>query len=155
MLKPHEGTAFWIEWVRAELLNARTIQLTARGWSMFPTLWRGAQLKIESTPFDHLAIGNLIAFERAGKAVMHRVVKIEQNESGRRVQTQGDSNLKPDEWIDENLFLGKVIAINDNEAHKAIRAQKSIAHQRNFILKQLLLFAVSPYRLARRFLKSF
>lgn len=154
-MKPFEKDEFWLAWFKDELAKGRLVQLTARGWSMFPTLWRGAQLKIESTPFDHLAIGNLIAFERAGKAVMHRVVKIEQKESGRRVQTQGDSNLKPDEWIDENLFLGKVIAINDNEAHKAIRAQKSIAHQRNFILKQLLLFAVSPYRLARRFLKSF
>lgn len=154
-MKPFEKDEFWLDWCKDELAKGRSVQLMARGWSMFPTLWRGVQLKIESTPFDHLAIGNLIAFERAGKAVMHRVVKIEQNESGRRVQTQGDSNLKPDEWIDENLFLGKVIAINDNEAHKAILVQTSIAYQRNFILKQLLLFAVSPYRLARRFLKSF
>lgn len=154
-MKPFEKDEFWLVWFKDELAKGRSVQLTARGWSMFPAVWRGAQLKIETMPFDHLAIGNLIAFERAGKAVMHRVVKIEQNESGRRVQTQGDSNLKPDEWIDENLFLGKVIAINDNEAHKAIRAQAIIAYQRNFILKQLLLFAVSPYRLARRFLKSF
>ena len=150
-----EKNKFWLDWCRDELAQGRSVLIRSNGWSMFPSLWRGAQLKLTYTPFEKLERGNLIAFERAGKAVMHRVVKIEQNASGRRIQTQGDSNLKPDEWIDENLFLGKVIAINDNEAHKAIRAHASIAYQRNFILKQLLLFAVSPYRLARRFLKSF
>lgn len=154
-MKPIEKDEFWLAWFKDELAKGRSVQLMARGWSMFPTLWRGAQLKIELTPFDHLAIGNLIAFERAGKAVMHRVVKIEQNESGRRIQTQGDSNLKPDEWIDENQYLGKVIAINQNEAHQAISTHTLIAHQRNFMLKHFLLFAASPYRLVRRFLKSF
>lgn len=150
-----EKNKFWLDWCRDELAQGRSVLIRSNGWSMFPTLWRGAQLKLTYTPFEKLERGNLIAFNRANKAIMHRIVKIEQNASGRRVQTQGDSNLKPDEWIDENLFLGKVIAINDNEAHKAILVQTSIAYQRNFILKQLLLFAVSPYRLVRRFLKSF
>ena len=154
-MKPQEGTEFWIEWIKAELLVGRSVQLIARGLSMFPTLWRGAQLKLTYTPFENLENGNLIAFNRANKAIMHRIVKIEQNASGRRIQTQGDSNLKPDEWIDENQYLGKVIAINQNEAHQAISAHKLIAHQRNFMLKHFLLFVASPYRLARRFLKSF
>jgi len=153
-VKPQEGTAFWIEWVRTELLNGRTVELTARGWSMFPSLWRGALLGISFASFDHLEIGNLIAFERRNKAVMHRIIHIENHSSGIRIQTQGDSNLKPDEWINEDQYLGKVIAINQNKVHKAISAKNSIAHQRNYILKQFVLFAVSPYRLARRFLKS-
>lgn len=150
-----EKNKFWLDWCRDELAQGRSVLIRSNGWSMFPSLWRGAQLKLTYTPFEKLERGNLIAFNRANKAIMHRIVKIEQNESGRRIQTQGDSNLKPDEWIDENQYLGKVIAINQNEAHQAIRAQASIAYQRNFILKQLLLFAVSPYRLVRRFLKSF
>lgn len=154
-MKPFEKDEFWLDWCRDELAQGRSVLIRSNGWSMFPTLWRGAQLKLTCTPFEKLERGNLIAFERANKAIMHRIVKIEQNASGRRVQTQGDSNLKPDEWIDENLFLGKVIAINDNEAHKAISAPKLVAHQRNFIFKQLLLFAASPYRLVRRFLNSF
>jgi hypothetical protein len=153
-LKPQEGTAFWLAWVKEELHAGRQIKLTAQGWSMFPTLYRGVQLEIAQIEVAELQIGALVAHERNGKAVLHRLIALENKEGQWIFQTKGDSSTQPDPLFDQSSYLGKVLSINGNTSHKALQPNFKVYHRRNELLKGTLLFLATPYRVARRLLKS-
>jgi len=153
-LKPQEGTAFWLAWVKEELHAGRQVKLTAQGWSMFPTLYRGVQLEISKVPLTELQVGQLLAHERNGKAILHRLIAIQEQNSHWTLQTQGDSSTQPDPLFDQSAYLGKVRSINGNSKHKALLPTFKVKHRRNEILKVVLLFLAAPYRIARRLLKS-
>jgi hypothetical protein len=153
-VKQYEGTDFWITWVKDELQAGRHVKLTAEGWSMFPTLYRGVHLEISKVPISELSIGNLVAHERKGKAVLHRLIAIAQKDGTWNFQTQGDSSTQPDPLFDQSSYLGKVLSVNGNTAHKALQPNFKVNHRRNELLKETLLFLATPYRVARRLLKA-
>lgn len=153
-MKQQEGSSFWLNWIRQELASGRHVELSAAGWSMFPSIWRGSQFTVSYVAFEELEIGNLIAFENGQKAILHRIVQIEENATSRRVQTQGDSNIEPDEWITIVQYLGKVLSINGQSAHKALLPNFQVKHRRNELLKRGLLFLATPYRAGKRLLKT-
>ena len=141
-------------WVKDELQAGRHVKLTAQGWSMFPTLYRGVQLEISKVPISELSIGSLVAHERNGKAVLHRLNSIEKKKDSWIFQTQGDSSTLPDPFFDQSAYLGKVLSINGNSKHKALLYTFQVKHRRNEILKHALLFVATPYRVGRRLLKT-
>ena len=141
-------------WVKDELQAGRHVKLTAQGWSMFPTLYRGVQLEISKVPISELSIGGLVAHERNGKAILHRLIAIAQKEGSWIFQTQGDSSTQPDPLFDQSAYLGKVLSINGNSDHKALRPTFQVKHRRNEFLKNVLLFLATPYRVGRRLLKA-
>ena len=153
-MKQQEGTDFWMTWVKDELQAGHHVKLTAHGWSMFPTLYRGVQLEISKVPIFELPIGCLVAHERNGKAVLHRLIAIAQKEDSWIFQTQGDSSTQPDALFDQSAYLGKVLSINGNSKHKALLPTFQVKHRRNELLKDALLFLATPYRLSRRLLNS-
>lgn len=142
-------------WVKEELNANRQVKLTAQGWSMFPTLYRGVQLEISKVPICELPIGSLVAHERNGKAVLHRLISLEKKEDRWIFQTQGDSSTQPDPLFDQSNYIGKVLSVNGNTAHKALEPNYKVYHRRNEVLKLTLLFLATPYRVARRLLKAF
>ena len=154
-LKPQEGTAFWLAWVKDELNANRQVKLTAQGWSMFPTLYRGVQLEIAQVEVADLQIGTLVAHERNGKAVLHRLIALEKKDGSWVFQTQGDSSTQPDPLFDQSNYIGKVLSVNGNTAHKALQPNFKVYHRRNELLKVTLLFLATPYRIVRRLLKAF
>ena len=153
-MKPQEGTEFWIEWIKAELLVGRSVQLIARGWSMFPTLYRGVQLEISKVPLAELQVGQLVAHARNGKAILHRLIAIQEQNGHWTLQTQGDSSTQPDPLFDQSAYLGKVLSINGNSKHSALLPTFQVKHRRNELLKDALLFLATPYRVSRRLLNS-
>jgi hypothetical protein len=144
-----------LAWVKEELNTNRQVKLTAQGWSMFPTLYRGVQLEISKVPICELQIGSLVAHERNGKAVLHRLISLEKKEDRWIFQTQGDSSTQPDPLFDQSNYIGKVLSVNGNTAHKALEPNYKVYHRRNEVLKLTLLFLATPYRVARRLLKAF
>jgi hypothetical protein len=153
-VKPQEGTAFWLDWVKDELHAGRQVKLTAQGWSMFPTLYRGVQLDISRVPLAELQVGQLVAHARNGKAILHRLIAIQDQNGHWTLQTQGDSCTQPDALFDQTAYLGKVRSINGNSTHKALLPTFKVKHRRNELLKAALLFLATPYRVTRRLLKS-
>ena len=141
-------------WVKEELRAGRHVKLTAQGWSMFPTLYRGVQLEISKVPISELSIGSLVAHERNGKAVLHRLMALEKKGGSWVFQTQGDSSTQPDPLFDQTTYLGKVLSINGNSDHMALLPTFQVKHRRNEFLKHCLLFLATPYRVGRRLLKS-
>lgn len=154
LMKPQEGSDFWMTWVKDELQAGRHVKLSAQGWSMFPTLYRGVQLVISKVPISELPIGCLVAHERKGKAVLHRLIAITQKEGNWIFKTQGDSSTQPDALFDQTFYLGKVLSINGNSKHKALLPTFQVKHRRNELLKHALLFLATPYRVGKRLLKS-
>lgn len=153
-MKPQEGSDFWMTWVKDELHAGRHVILSAQGWSMFPTLLRGVQLEISKVPISELSIGSLVAHERNGKAVMHRLISKQERQGVWLLQTQGDSNTQPDALFDQTSYLGKVLSINSKLEHKALLPSFQVKHRRNEIMKKSLLFLATPYRVGRRLLKA-
>lgn len=153
-MKQQEGTAFWMTWVKDELRAGRHVKLTAQGWSMFPTLYRGVRLEIVQVEVADLQIGSLVAHERNGKAVLHRLINLEKKGGSWIFQTQGDSSTKPDPLFDQTTYLGKVLSINGNSDHTALLPTFQVKHRRNEFLKNVLLFLATPYRVGRRLLKA-
>jgi len=85
--------------------------------SMEPTLWKGAytiELEIGNKNLqvkkDDLKIGDIISFKsKSGSNIIHRIVKIGNDENGWYAQTKGDNNKRFDtELVRENQLIGVV-----------------------------------------------
>lgn len=88
-----------------------SIQTRVISWSMYPWI-RANQDDICVVPVkkENLKVGDIVFFpwiSNDGKYCLHRIVKID----GNRVQTFGDHNRMPDEWIDKNVIVGKATVI--------------------------------------------
>ncbi|HKM09488.1 MAG TPA: signal peptidase I [Candidatus Methanomethylophilaceae archaeon] len=56
-----------------------------------------------------IEVGDVIAFDRAGKMIVHRVIEIT---SGGDFITKGDANNWPDGTIDSSRVIGKVVGLS-------------------------------------------
>ena len=108
---------FCFEWILSSLQEGKVVEITANGWSMWPTIHPGTSISISRVEFSELPPGDLIAFTRAEHFVVHRIVEIERNGSY-TIFTKGDANLRRDEAITKANFCGKVIGINTLDQSK-------------------------------------
>lgn len=72
-----------------------------RTGSMVPSIPVGALVVATRVPASELAQGDVIVFERPGSTgtmVVHRIVAVEDTESGRAFVTKGDANDGADAW---------------------------------------------------------
>lgn len=78
--------------------------------SMNPSINIGDAIVIEKDrPFEHLKVGDIIAYEYAGKIVVHRLVDFEDYKGIRYYYTKGDANTERDQYyILEEKILGVV-----------------------------------------------
>lgn len=102
---------FWFEWILSSLQEGKVVEITAKGWSMWPTIKPGTSISISKVELSELQPGDLIAFTRAEHFVVHRIEEIKRN-GDYTIYTRGDANLRRDELITEDNFCGKVIGIN-------------------------------------------
>lgn len=154
-MKPNDNRSSLIDIMYTELRSGKTVQLLASGWSMFPSVWKGANLGLIYVPINELHLGDLVAFKREQRAIMHRIVEIANENGELQVRTQGDSNLKQDEWFGNELYLGKVVSINNKSNHRALKPSRKILYRRNELLKKIILLCFFPFRVGRKFHKFF
>jgi signal peptidase I len=84
------------------------MQLT--GQSMLPLLRAGDQMLVAHGCYD-LRRGDLPVFRRAGRLVVHRLIRIEQHPGGRRLITRGDNRLQCDAPLQADELVGRVLCV--------------------------------------------
>jgi hypothetical protein len=94
---------------RELLQEEREIVITAGGYSMWPALRPGdgliiSPLKTNTGP----AVGEVVAINRDGGFVAHRITEMKATDKGLQVRTRGDSSLHPDPWVSGNEIAGVI-----------------------------------------------
>jgi hypothetical protein len=92
-----------------------SVELPARGGSMWPLVPSRSRLEIEGCPTAALAVGQLAAFERHGRVVVHRVTRVTPD----GVHCQGDNLDQPDGIIAPGQILGRARVV----ARRRLRAR--------------------------------
>lgn len=93
--------------VKVLLKEEREIVITAGGYSMWPALRPGDRLII-SPLTGGPAVGDVVAINRDGGFVAHRITEIKRTEGGLQIRTRGDSSKQPDPWVSENEIAGVI-----------------------------------------------
>lgn len=110
-----QDPSFWYQWILSSLQEGKSVEIIAKGWSMWPSIKPGTTLTISKVDMSVLQKGDLIAFTRAKHFVVHRIEEIHFN-GAYSIYTRGDANLRRDELITIDNYCGKV---------QVVQAQKS------------------------------
>ena len=106
------------------LESGHSVELTASGFSMFPTFKPGNKIVVRPLPKGAIPkIGNVVVYEENGRLVMHRLVKINEKESGLiQFISYGDSRSEPDEpWYLPQL-LGVAVSYKKGKREYPVRS---------------------------------
>jgi hypothetical protein len=90
--------------LRDSLRSGEPIEIRACGLSMWPRLDDGAVVRVEPCLGDGLRSGDVVLFERGGRLLLHRVLRVARS----RVLTKGDACVDPDGWVPRHQVLGRL-----------------------------------------------
>jgi signal peptidase I len=102
-----QAPQFWFEWILASLHEGKEVEITAKGWSMWPSIKPGTILTLIKTPIEEIKVGDAIAFTRGEHLVVHRIIHIV-NKGTLQIYTKGDANLRMDELVTEQNYCANV-----------------------------------------------
>ncbi|MBI5516564.1 MAG: S26 family signal peptidase [Deltaproteobacteria bacterium] len=90
-------------WVIALLRQGQPVTFVVRGASMWPSLRDGARVTVQPCPVACLRPGDLVAFERRGALVVHRVRAV----TAEGVRSAGDALPRGDGLVPQSAVLGR------------------------------------------------
>jgi signal peptidase I len=108
------------EIVTAILEKGNSVELAAAGYSMFPTFRPGDRITIKLlNESDPPKPGNVVVFEDNSVFVMHRIVKMVNNDAGiQTFITRGESSPESDKpWLQQQLIGIAVSFKRNNKVH--------------------------------------
>jgi hypothetical protein len=85
------------------LRSGETVQFRARGLSMWPAITSKSRILVQPCPPSELRVGQIAAFERNGRVVVHRVERV----SHAGVHFAGDTLERGDGYIANENVLGR------------------------------------------------
>ena len=85
------------------------LQLSARGYSMLPTLWPGDVLTIQAQTIEQTRVGDVVLFARGGRFFVHRIV-CASGAAGEFI-TRGDAMPEEDGSLRSDELLGRVMSV--------------------------------------------
>lgn len=92
------------------------ITLTLNGHSMVPTLPPGARIEVQHCDPATLRPGQVVAFERAGHIIAHRIMRVQGSPDGLTFVTKGDRGYSADDAvISADRIIGLVTEAHDPE----------------------------------------
>jgi signal peptidase I len=109
--------------LKAVLESGKNIELTAAGYSMFPTLRPGDKITVKPLLDEEFQLpGRILVYENNGVFVMHRLIKIITDGSGKKLFfSRGDSSTMPDEpWVRQQL-IGIAVSFKRNNKVNPIK----------------------------------
>ena len=87
------------------------IRIAALGVSMLPSLWPGDVLTVKRELVDHIAVGEIVLWERDGRFVAHRVSRRISLPGNTCLVTRGDALGHEDDPVTSRELLGKVVSV--------------------------------------------
>ena len=90
------------------LRDGLTVESQVSGRSMFPYLAPGCRVMIEPRKAAFMSLGDLVAFERDGRVVLHRVVGVDV--ASRTIREKGD-NVRQSTLVPPEQVLGCVTIV--------------------------------------------
>jgi hypothetical protein len=93
--------------------SGESVRFRARGSSMWPAIPSGSQIEVQPCAASELEVGQIAAFERQGRVVVHRVESI----SAEGVRFAGDSLERGDGMIASARVLGRARVLERRGIH--------------------------------------
>jgi signal peptidase I len=110
------------------LSEGKTIRIKAHGYSMYPCIKPGSTLLIEPIKIKGLPVpGEIIAVKRENGLVVHRLVKIINQNSIPGYIARGDSNAYADKPVKLSMIAGRIVRAEtsgENQVLADIRINK-------------------------------
>jgi hypothetical protein len=125
----------------------RRIAIEVRGASMAPLIRPGDTLTLQMTPPGKLRAGDVFAFERDGRIVVHRLIMRRRTPAGWRLCEKGDG-LTGWNWVEEGAALGRVEEIRRGEQLFDLQGPRS--RFVSTLLAQLWSLRIAAHELLRR-----
>jgi hypothetical protein len=86
------------------LRSGQTVRFRARGHSMWPTITSRSEIEVRPQAASALRVGQIAAFERQGRVVVHRVRAV----AAGHIEFAGDALTRGDGPVEHARVLGKV-----------------------------------------------
>jgi hypothetical protein len=103
-MSPHHTSPDWATRIILELLRSgETVRFHARGNSMWPTIPSHSRIEVRPSEAAELRVGQIAAFERQGRVVVHRVRAV----SAERIEFAGDALKHGDGSVTRDAVLGR------------------------------------------------
>jgi signal peptidase I len=106
-----------IETVVAVLRSGNSVELSAEGYSMFPTFLPGDRIIVRPLAWGELPVaGSVVVYKDNGGLILHRLLKIIESDTGQLIYiTRGDSMSEPDSPCQFHQFLGVAVSYKRSE----------------------------------------
>ena len=127
------------------LAEGKTIRIRADGYSMFPAIKAGYFIYIE--PVTDLSPGDVIAWKRETGFVVHRLVRVINEENQVYYITRGDSCANEDQVVNKEQIAGKVIDIESISGKKKTIEKKKLS-KFDYIYNRLLVWFIIRFKKA-------
>ena len=108
MMPPGPASVLRTELAAQVLRGFGRARIRVQGTSMLPSLRPGDEIELQPASAHEIRIGDVIAYRRAGRLFVHRVIK---KNSPRELVTRGDTLPQPDAPVSESEVLGLVSAV--------------------------------------------
>lgn len=100
------------------LSEGKVIKIRADGYSMYPSVKPGSIVHIQAITEDTAPIpGEIVVWKRKSKFIVHRLIRIIQNNDNILYVTRGDSCSNEDAPDSADKLVGKVIRIEDPKGY--------------------------------------
>ena len=100
------------------LSEGKVIKIRADGYSMYPSVKPGSIVHIQAITEDTAPMpGEIVVWKRKSKFVVHRLIRIIQNNDNILYVTRGDSCSNEDAPDSADKLVGKVIRIEDPKGY--------------------------------------
>jgi len=102
----------------------KSIRLFATGESMIPIIRPGDRLLISPVEADAIRVGDVVFFlDARGHMLLHRVVRICQQENGWQFLLQADNSISADGWAPHTALYGRLTSFErDGESFSLERS---------------------------------
>lgn len=133
------------------LSEGKVIKIRADGYSMYPSVKPGSIVHIQAITEDTAPIpGEIVVWKRKSKFIVHRLIRIIQNNDNILYVTRGDSCSNEDAPDSADKLVGKVIRIEDPKGY--ITTGNDLIRKPDYLLNRSLVRILIVFRKLMRIL---
>jgi signal peptidase I len=132
---------------RRDIAQKGSVRIRMSGNSMYPFLKNNDFVLVQKLNFENIKIGDIVLTCDNDRILCHRVFAIKNN----RFQTKADAFTKPDNFVSDQMLIGKVTQIKSKE--KIIDLNTGFSYVSGFLISKLMIVGAYFY-IPLRFLRK-